>query len=113
VVSELRPHTCEDYQWRITILDRKKFEDSIKETLKEMSENIRKIADCVYGQETHVSALNNQNTVLMERLNQEVHHGGSSYGSGSFQSNRSYMATRQAKIDFPRFDGSNLNGWLF
>jgi len=81
--------------------DFRKFEDSIKETLKEMSENIRKIAYCVGGQETHISALNHQNTVLMERTNQKVHHGGSSHGSGSFHRDRSYMATRQEKIDFP------------
>ena len=49
----------------------------------------------------------------MERMNQEAHHGGSSHGSGSFHRDRSYMATRQAKIDFPQFDGSDLNDWLF
>jgi len=34
--------------------DFRKLKDSIKETLKEMSENIKKIADRVDGQETHI-----------------------------------------------------------
>ena len=80
--------------------DFRKFEDSIKETLKEMSQNIKKIVDHVDGQETHISTLNHQNTVFMERMNQEAHHGGSSHGSGSFHRDRSYMAARQVKIDF-------------
>ena len=24
-----------------------------------------------------------------------------------------YLATRHSKVDFPRFDGSDINGWVF
>ena len=35
-------------------------------------------------------------------------------GNGNLpQARGQYLATRQTKVDFPRFNGGDLNGWLY
>ena len=56
----------------------------------------------------------------MAQLHQREPNGGSS-NNGSQESqdihggapNRSYFATRQVKVDFPKFGRDDLRGWLF
>ena len=43
----------------------------------------------------------------------QSHHQECSEQNGANQNRNSYFTTRQAKVDFPRFDGNDLNGWLF
>ena len=38
--------------------------------------------------------------------------GGGNYGGG-VQGRGQYFSTRQSKIDFSRFNGDDLNGWLY
>ena len=72
--------------------------------------------------ETNMTALRVQQGQIMARLQHGEQNGmgqsSSHHLDGSEQGQVlhgrvNYLATRQAKVDFPRFSGNDLNGWLF
>ena len=83
--------------------DYRRLEDFVKESLKELTAKLQ-------VQDDNISALNLQNGQIMAQFRGDQ--GGGHYGGGA-PGRGQYFATRQSKVDFPRFNGEDLNGWLY
>lgn len=88
--------------------DQRRFEDFVRDSFKELSSRLQ-------VQEDNISALNLQNGQIMAQLKTDQGESQSQGGgNGSLpQARGQYLATRQTKVDFPRFNGDDLNGWLY
>ena len=88
--------------------DYRRLEEFVKETLKELTSRLQ-------VQDDNISALNLQNGQIMAQLRGEqgsVQQPGGGHGVGA-PGRGQYLATRQTKVDFPRFNGEDLSGWLY
>ena len=95
-------------------------ENTRSHDLRRMEESIKEILNKLNVHETNITAIGLQQGQIMAQLHPGEPNGGSS-NNGLQESqdinggapNRSYFATRKTKVDFPRFGGEDLKGWLF
>ena len=91
--------------------DFRRLEDTLKESLKDIKEILAKI----HVQNSSILALTLQQNQIMSQLqhdqgNQTQNEGGQPVGAAV---RCRYFSTRQSKVDFPHFNGDDLNGWLY
>ena len=86
----------------------RRLEESVKESLREILAKIQ-------VQDSSISALNmKQNQIMAQLQTDQGNQTDYSGTSGGTTANRSqYFSTRQSKVDFPHFNGDDLNGWLY
>ena len=89
--------------------DLRRLEESLKESWKE---SLKEIMTKMQSQDESISALNLQQNHLMARFQQEQN-GPILNGHGQGAVRNQYFSTRQTKVDFPRFNGEDLNGWIY
>ena len=67
------------------------------------------------SQEDNIIALNHQNSQIMAQFKSKGIRVQPTGGvqNGLIQSRAQYFATRQLKIDFPHFNGEDINVWLY
>ena len=85
--------------------DQQRLEEFVKESLKEITSRLQ-------IQEDNISTLNYQNDQIMTQFKGDQGGGqphGGSY-EGVTQGRCQYLATRQTKVDFLRYNGDDLNG---
>ena len=72
-----------------------------------MKANLKEVFDKLQVQDSNIAALNMKQNQLMAQMQQK----GQPANNG--QVRRGYFSTRQSKVDFPRFNGEDLHGWMY
>ena len=80
--------------------DYKRLEEAMKASFKE-------VFDKLQAQDNNIAALNMKQNQLMAQVQQEVQPGNNGQVRGG------YFSTRQTKVDFSRFNGKDLHGWMY
>ena len=122
MVSEQIPRTCGIAIDAMAVSDNtrgqelKKIEDNLKQFVRTLvAENAKKTKDSLTELKNmmkNLTAISPMGSDLGNSSNAQIHFNQMGNNHHQMGNNHYQMHTRQSKIEFPKFDGENIVGWL-